>query len=260
MYDKFWKKKQFWGTLIGLALLVYCIQDIKIAELQALAGRLDPVWLVPAILTSMLFVASKGLRWRLAVSTQKLIPISRAITLYSAGQFLAMVMPALTGQVGRVILFARKEQLRKTFVFSTVVLEVLFDAINLFLFMFLTSLAFAFPNEYRYLSWVVAGITVIVLAALYLVMHYRLKVEDFSRRSLRSRWPGVYITVKKFLRSFLKGIELLRSSQHVLGLFGLFADRVDTARSRRLVPHAVVRDTLAAGYGRGGDDHQYELC
>lgn len=214
---KFWKKKQFWGTLIGLALLIYCVKDIRPPEIRALADRLDLIWLIPTAVAAFIFMALKGLRWRLAVSTQKDIPILRAITLYSTGQFLGTVMPALTGQVGRVILFARKEQLRKTFVFSTIVLEVLFDAISLIVFMLLTSLAFAFPSEYRFMSFVVAGVTVVAIVLLYVFVHNQQRLENYNRKLLRDRRPGAYITITKFIRSFGKGIELLRSSQHMFG-------------------------------------------
>ena len=37
------------------------------------------------------------------------------------------------------------------------------------------------------------------------------------RRRYRDRFPSIYIGVKKFIRSFVQGINLLRSSQHFLG-------------------------------------------
>ena len=212
----FWKKKQFWGALIGLVLLGYCVKDIRPSEIKLLLQRVDFYFLLAALLTSFLFVAFKAMRWRVLVSQQRPITISRAVTLYSVGQVLGIVMPALTGQVGRVVLFARKESLRKTFVFSTLVMELLFDGVSLIIFMFITSLAFAFPSQYRYLSFVVAGITVAALIILYLVLNFQEGLEQFSRRRLRNRWPGLYITCRKFIRSFTKGIEMLRSSQHMV--------------------------------------------
>jgi len=202
--------------LIGLALLIYCVKDIRVSELRELLTHVNAYYLIPAMLSGLLFMIFKGLRWRTIISRQKTVPYSRAITLYSAGQILSIIMPALTGQVGKIILFSRKEDLRKTFVFSTFVLEILFDAVSLIVFMLLTSLAFVFPSEYRYLSYVVVSITVVGLLALYLLLHYQLQVEEISRRTLRSRWPGAYVTVKKFIRSFTKGINLLRASQHII--------------------------------------------
>ena len=214
---KWWKKKQFWGGLVGIGLLAYCVKDIRLSELQAMFSRLNLIYLVLATLSSFAFVIIRGIRWKLIVSPQKTIPIVRALTLFSAGQLLNSAMPALTGQVGRLILFSRKESLRKTFVFGTMVLEVLFDAISLVVFVFLASLVFPFPSQYRFIGFIISGATVLMMIALYLILHFQSRLEETGRKRLRSRWPGVYITLKKFIRSFTKGIELLRSSQHLFG-------------------------------------------
>jgi len=217
---KFWKKKQFWGALIGIALLAYCVKDISPTEIEVLASRVNLYYLIPAVVTTFLFVIFRALRWRILISQQAPVGVVRSVTLCSAGQVLNIVMPALTGQVGRLILFARKLGLRKTFVFSTIVLEVLFDALSLIIFMFFTSLAFAFPDRYRYASFIVAGATIALLTLLYLILHYQQRLEECGRRRLRHRHPGAYITLKKFLRSFTKGTEMLRSSQHMASTVG----------------------------------------
>ncbi len=213
----FWKKKQFWGALIGVILLAYCVKDIKYTEFDHLLRRVDLFYIGMAGIAAFFFVVLRGFRWRLMISQQKKVSIKRAVTLYSVGQVLGIIMPALTGQVGRVVLFARKEGLRKTVIFSTIVLEVLFDAMSLIVFMMFTSLAFAFPEKYRFLSIVVAAVTAVGGVALYLILQYQDRLEGFARRRFRDRWPGVYIGTKKFIRSFSKGIEVLRSSQHMFG-------------------------------------------
>jgi len=216
----FWKKKQFWGALIAIGLLAFCLKDIKVAEIEHLMQRLDYFWVLPAVVATFAFHIFSGLSWRIMVRQQTPIPIVQGISLYSAGQVLNIVMPALTGQVGRMILFSRKAGLRKTFIFSTIVLEVLFDAISLIIFLLVTSLAFAFPAEYRTVSIVLTVVTVTSLILLYLLLTLQGKAEDLAMRAFRNRWPGVYITIKKFIRSFTKGIDLLRSSQNLFASLG----------------------------------------
>ncbi|MFQ6007360.1 MAG: lysylphosphatidylglycerol synthase transmembrane domain-containing protein [Candidatus Zixiibacteriota bacterium] len=212
-----WKKKQFWGGIIAVILLAFLVKDVRLSDLKELFQRISYAFMIPAVICTFLFVIFRGLRWRLMVSQQKVIPRFRALTLFSAGQILNMVMPALTGQVGRMFLFAKKESLRKTFIFSTMVLEILFDAISLIVFLLLTSLAFTYPHEYRSVGIILSAVTVSVMAVLYLTLHFQNRLEEFGRRHFRDRRPSLYITVKKFLRSFTKGIELLRSSQHLVG-------------------------------------------
>ncbi len=214
-----WKNKQFWGTLIAIGLLAFCVKDVTLGELQSLFRRISWTYLVLSVLSAYLFAMSRALRWKLMVSKHRPIRLFRCVALYSAGQILNIVMPVLTGQVGRMFLFARKEGLRKTFVFSAIILEVLFDALSLVTFLFLTSLAFVFPEGYRTLSAIIAGVTIVILIGLYLILRFRLRLEECGRRHLRHRWPGAYIVIRKFIRSFTKGIETLRSSQHFIGTF-----------------------------------------
>ncbi len=208
------KKKQFWGSVIALALLAFCLKDISLAELHSLVQRLEYLYVLPAIFCTLFYVVCRALRWRLLISPQKEIRRWRSIGLYSAGQVLNIVMPALTGQVGRMFLFSRKEQLKKTIVFSTIVLEILFDALSLIVIVLIASLAFAFPPEYRSLSVIFSLVTVLGLAFLYWFINKQDHLEELSRRYLRGRWPSVYIVIKKFVRSFTKGIELLKSTHH----------------------------------------------
>lgn len=214
------KKKQFWGSLIAVALLVYCVKDLRIADIEKLYSSLKLIYLIPAVILSFLFIITKAFRWRLMVSQQKPMKPFRALSLYSAGQILNIIMPMLTGQVGRMFLFSRNEGLKKTFIFSTIVLEIIFDSISLLIFLLLTSIAFAIPDEYRSVSYIIGGITVVVVVILYLILHYQTKIEDLTQRHYRDRWPSFYIGIKKFIRSFVKGINLLRSSQHFFSSLG----------------------------------------
>jgi len=212
-----WKKKQFWGIIIALALLAFCLKDVRVAEVRALLSRLDFVKLIPAVIGALLFMLFRGMRWRLMVQPHKDFKMLHALSLYSAGQMLNMAMPMLTGQVGRMFLFNRRAGLKKTIVFSTVILEVLFDAIALITFLILISLAFAFPEKYRAAGIAISSLTVIALIVLYVILHYRDNLDGFLRKNCRKRWPGFYITIHKFLMSFTKGIEMLKSTQHMAG-------------------------------------------
>ena len=216
----FYKKKQFWGSLIAVALLIFCVKDIRLEDIKELSTKIDLFYLIPSIIMSFAFILTKAFRWRLMVSQQKPMKIWRALSLYSAGQILNIVMPMLTGQVGRMFLFSKNEGLKKTFIFSTIVLEIIFDSMSLIIFLLLTSIAFVFPEEYRSVSYILAGITVVMVGLLYFILHSQQKIENFSQRHCRERWPSFYIGLKKFIRSFVKGINLLRSSQHFLSSLG----------------------------------------
>lgn len=211
------KKKQLWGSLIAVALLIFCVKDIRIKDVEALFQRVDYWYLLLAFIFSYGFIISKGFRWKLMLSQQKPMKPWRALSLYSAGQILNIVMPMLTGQVGRMFLFSKKEGLKKSFIFSTIVLEILFDSLSLILFLLMTSIAFVFPEKYRFVSYIIASITFVMIIILYLILHFQYSLENSMQKRLKPRWPSFYIGLKKFIRSFVKGINLLKSSQHFFG-------------------------------------------
>ena len=88
-------------------------------------SKINYLYLTLSIICTFAFIIVKGLRWKVILSQQKEIKPFRAITLFSAGQILNIVMPALTGQVGRLFLFSKNEGLRKTVVFGSTILFIL---------------------------------------------------------------------------------------------------------------------------------------
>lgn len=211
----FYKKKRFWGSLIAVALLAYSFKDIRLDDLQELSTRLNLWFLIPALLISVVMQGMRGVRWRTIVEPGKRIKLVRAVPLYAAGAAINFMMPALTGQVGRMLLFSRKEGLAKALIFSTFLVEIVFDALMLIAFIFVSSLWFVYPEEYRSFSYVVAVSAVTLVILLYLQLAFRQRVQRICKRFVRPRWPGLYFTLMRFTLSFSRGVEALRSSAHL---------------------------------------------
>jgi len=213
----FLKKKHFWGILVAAILLGYCLKDIHPHDVEELLFRVNFYFFIPAILIEFLMMIVRALRWRTIVEKTKRIRILRIIPLYSAGQVLNIVLPALTGQVGRLLLFSKKENLSKTYVFSTIVIEILFDAISLLIFVLLLSMvSFVLPQQYRTISYAIGIGTIALFAILYLILQFKDGIGRIGRRLMRGRWPGLYITLRKFSNSFTRGIGLLHSGPYFL--------------------------------------------
>jgi uncharacterized protein (TIRG00374 family) len=220
------KKKHFWGTVIAIILLGYCVKDISLTDAQKLIRKVNFYYFIPAIFMEYLMIFLKAFRWKTIVEKTKNIKFPRVLSLYSAGQVLNIVLPALTGQVGRLLLFSKKENLSKSYIFSTIVIEVLFDSISLLIFiLILSTVSFVLPPEYSSVSYVIAFATISLFVLLYLILHFKDEIGSVGRRLMRGRWPGLYITLKKFSYSFTRGIDLLRSSHYFFRtlLFSLLA-------------------------------------
>ncbi len=226
-YPVTWKRsRHLLGVLLGLALLAYCIKDLRLADIEELGQRLN-VWLVlPAIACAFGFLIMRSLRWRLLIRQQVPVTFLQSLGLFGTGNIFSISFPAGTGQLARLVLFSRKLNLRKTFVFSTIFMEVVFDALTLVIFIIATSaLAITIPErlgdyQFETIGWAISGVTLVGVVGLYVMVHNQRRLERLAGHWLRQPAPKLYIGIRKFIRSFARGVELLRSGQHTLMALG----------------------------------------
>jgi uncharacterized protein (TIRG00374 family) len=152
------------------------------------------------------------MRWRTIVSKVRKVLFWPTLSLYATSQLIAVLLPALTGQAGRVILFSRKGNFSKTYAFSTIFLEVVLDGAGLIVLMLLSSTVFVFPQEYRFVSYIIAGATLVGLVLFYASLHFQKQLEKLGYKKLRRRSLKVFLVLRKFLRSFNQGIAVMKST------------------------------------------------
>jgi uncharacterized protein (TIRG00374 family) len=211
----FFMKKRFWGALIAVAILIFLFYDLDIPRTVEIARRLKVWYLIPALICSTFLVIFKTLRWRTIVSRIRRVLIWPTLCLYATSQMVGVLLPALTGQAGRIILFSKKGNFTKTFAFSTIFLEVALDGAGLLILMLLSSTVFVFPSQYRSISYVIAVATIIFFAVFYASLQYQGALERFGHDRIRRRWPRVYLILRKFLRSFNDGISIMKSADKI---------------------------------------------
>lgn len=206
------KKKQFWGGLIALGILIFLFYDLDLPRTLEVARDLKLIFLIPVLACTTLLVVFKSFRWKTIVSKVRRVLFWPTLSLYATSQLIAVLLPALTGQAGRVILFSRKGNFSKTYVFSTIFLEVVLDGAGLIMLMLLSSSVFVFPQEYRFVSYIIGIATFSVLVLFYASLHFQGRLERFGYNRLRPRSPKIFLILRKFLRSFNDGIAVMKST------------------------------------------------
>lgn len=206
------KKKQFWGALIALGILIFLFYDLNLPRTISVAKELRLIYLLPALLCGFGIIVFKTLRWKTIVSQVKTVMFWPTLALYATSQIIAVVLPALTGQAGRVILFSRKGNFTKTYAFSTIFLEVVLDGAGLITLMLMASTVFVFPEDYRFISYIIGAATLAVMVLFYCSLRFQKNVEGFIYKRIRPKSRKFYLILRKFLRSFNDGISVIRST------------------------------------------------
>jgi len=118
-------------------------------------------------------------------------------------------------------MIAKKEEIKKTFAFTSVVLEVLFDAIVLFGLLLFVSSFYVFP-DYLTSWWHLGGLGIVGLSVFLFWMSRNHK--EATEKIENGRFSQINSFTERLLdlkTTFIYGLKMLRSSKHLLMVTGL---------------------------------------
>jgi glycosyltransferase 2 family protein len=217
----FLKRKRFWAAILALALTIYLFRDFDFDKVWTIIKSINFWYLIPLSIFEFAIAFIRSQRWKYIIDPGKKISTLNIFSTFSIGMMMNLLMPALTGQVARIFLLAKKEKIKKTAAFSSVVLEVLFDALVLFGLLFIISLFYVFPSAIR--NWeIVGGIIVLVLTVVLFWMssHHKEATRILARRKFKTA-QNLREKLFEIRNSFISGLTMLRSSKHLLYVTGL---------------------------------------
>jgi glycosyltransferase 2 family protein len=175
------------------------------------------LYLIPLIFLEAAIAYIRTARLKYIIDPVKDIKVNTLYPIYCIGMMTNLLMPYLTGQVARIYLLSRRGRLKKTFLVTTTMLEVIFDGLALIGITLFISFFIVMPSEFH--AWhffVLAGL--LIFATIYLFWLSRRGGKSagilgiiFSKLPLRLRKR-----FEEIRSSFLAGLETLRSSKHLL--------------------------------------------
>lgn len=203
-----------------MILIVFLFRDFKFKEIWDIIISINFWYLIPLCILEFLIAFVRSQRWKYIIDPGKKISSWDIFSTFSIGMMMNLLLPALTGQVARIFLLAKKEAIKKTFAFTTIVLEVLFDAVVLFGLLLLVSTFYVLPD---YVSgwWPIGGLAVVALAGwlYWLSRNYKAAGEKIENGTF-SNISGFTERLIYLKTTFIYGLQMLRSSKHLFLVTG----------------------------------------
>ncbi len=212
---KLLKSKRFWGLFLTIALLVYCFYDFDFHQVIRAISSIKIWYIIPLIFLEAVIAYVRALRLKYIIDPVKKLRQGDLFPIYCIGMMTNLLMPYLTGQVARIYLLSQKGHLKKTFLFTTTVLEVLFDGMALVGITLIISMFFVLPDEFRAWHFIVGGGIVIVasLGLIFLSRMRNLGSRIFQGIS-RVLPAAVGRRINDVTHSFFSALEALKSTKH----------------------------------------------
>jgi len=224
------KRWQFWvGVLISAVFLYFALREQNLSQVWEALQTAHYMWLLPGIAVYFLGVWVRTWRWHYLLRPLKKIPTGRLFPIVTIGYMGNNIYPARAGEILRVAILKRHEGVAIPASLATIIVERIFDAVVMLMFVFLNfrELARLSGSQVSILGvsirdFAVAGT---VIAVGILVVFLLAAMFPFTTERI-VRWTIARIIPERFREKalgvcmrFLSGLESLRSPQEALMIF-----------------------------------------
>jgi len=170
------------------------------------------------LLVSLFFRAQ---RWRILLRPS--FPQIRYWPVYAAmnaGYMINNVLPLRLGEVFRAYFLGKAEQISKSSILATIVVERLIDTLAMLVLLGITIFFFPFPGWIRNALFYLGGAIILLIVFLFALLINTDWTLGFLRKLLKpfpQKWTEPLL---KVIGSFSGGLEILRSSHHYMAVLG----------------------------------------
>jgi len=175
--------KAITGIVISLAGIYWAFKDFNFINFKRSIQQIDFVYLLFATIFLWGSVWLRGLRWKWLFKEASSPSVSSLYRAELIGYFGNNVLPLRLGEILRSYIIGKENNLSKSFVFGTVVLERLMDMLALTFFGII--LLFLYPFEEEWISdYLLKGGAVILIIILTLTILSRFKPNNTDNKFL----------------------------------------------------------------------------
>lgn len=204
------------GGALGAFFLWLALRNVHLGEiLAALRGASLPAFAL-FVLMHLGSLGLRAVRWRVLARPLADLPVGRFLPPLSIGFMVNFLFPGRAGEIVRVWLLGRREQVSASAAFATVVVERLFD--GLAVICFLTPAPFLLQTgdptlmaRIRWAALLLPVAYVAILVALYFLGHHREALAAFLARHPIVQGRPFLARGVHLVERFCSGLGVLRS-------------------------------------------------
>lgn len=239
------KKRFFAGAALGAFFLWLALRHVRFSEIWDTLRQASYLEFALFVLMHLAIIWPRAVRWRLLLRPLKVIPVSRFLSPLAVGFMVNFLFPARAGELVRVYLLGRKENVSKSATFATIVVERLFDGLAIFTFLapaplLLPAVEFAALGRLKWAAPAILGVYIAVLVGLFVLSHHHEAFNGFIARSRLVQRRPLAAKLAHLVQQFTAGLAILKSWRAVLASVALSLAQWGFAGvSNELMMHAI---------------------
>jgi uncharacterized protein (TIRG00374 family) len=204
------------GILVTVVSLGGALWGIDFTEMDASFRRANYATLPIFLVFLFLFFWLKAIRWRLLLQSLRGFKTREVVGPMMIGFMGNNLLPAHLGDLARVFVLGRKFNLSKTAVFSSVVLERVFDTASILGFFGASLLLVELPETFQTTTLYTAGLTAVAFLVLAVYVFWTeqfVQTAEWALNRLRFLPTTLRGTLTEMLESGAEGLASLRNGK-----------------------------------------------
>jgi glycosyltransferase 2 family protein len=206
------------GLIISVIFLWFAFRNLNPQAVWSYIREINLIWLLIAIPVWFIALALISLRWHYLLRSIKNVPLSRLIPLTAIGYMGNNVYPFRSGEVLRLLLLQRNNQIPFTKAATTVVVERVFDGIVMLTFIIVPLLFIELPSTEVRKAVVVAAPLFLAALVVFFILAAKpnlfRQVVTFFSRFIPSRLREIVLRLSE---DIIHGLEALRTPADLAG-------------------------------------------
>ncbi len=222
--QKGFKDWKIWvGIAISAAFLYLAFRKVDFVQMGAAFKQAHYIWILPAILVMFISHWFRAWRWQYLLAPMRTIKVAPLFSSLLIGYMVNTFMPAHLGEFVRAYLVGKKEPIKGSSVFGTIVIERIIDVFTLLVLMAVTILVFPFPEWVKNSAYLTFAFIALLLGVLFLMKRHRERSLNLLGKILKP-FPAKFSTrIIELTHSFLDGVKGLKNWKHyvIAGILSL---------------------------------------
>jgi glycosyltransferase 2 family protein len=216
------KRWKFWlGLAVSAVFLYLAFRGQDFGQIGSAIQKANYIYLAPALVAYFIGVWVRAVRWRYLLlpiadrSSRRLFPV--VVIGYMAND----VLPFRMGEIVRAYVLGEREKISKSSTLATIVVERIFDGLTMVLFMVVISLFIPLNEQIQLVIRIGAILFIGVLVLFFVAALWQSRATSLFGRLVGVLPSRVGDKAKEIFDSFLTGLQILRTKQALLAVFGL---------------------------------------
>ncbi len=200
------------GILISVIFIYLALRKVDVNLLILSFKKAKYSYILYAFIVTFITFIVRSYRWKFILNSEKNIRLYSLFSATCIGLMSNNILPFRMGDIAQVFSLGKRENLSKSYVFSTIILERLFDLLMLLVLfgfsIFFISASVSFKGIKFAIILCIAGILGISLFIKYIKL-----IEPFIVRIIGKYSSGYATKVSYWVKSFTSGFRVLRQGR-----------------------------------------------